>query len=192
MGDASVGQEQAPSARSAISCGSSLQGSDCDRTRHQRGAVVLHYHRNPVRDLSFRLAGLAPAALGKDIGKPGQEPVGVTVVVTAQLLVVVPLRMRSLKDAWVPAPVGDDRPAHLAGRSSPLACQTLNNAPDTDVVLPGVHQVASRRRGEDWLRVMGVRLDPVRDSCCRWPPGRGGATPPACGMGQRSSASMSG
>ena len=37
----------------------------------------------PFGIVSFRLAGLALAALGKDIVKRGQEPVGVTVVVSA-------------------------------------------------------------------------------------------------------------
>jgi uncharacterized membrane protein YccF (DUF307 family) len=37
----------------------------------------------PFGIVSFRLAGLALAAFGKDIVKRGQEPVGVIVVVTA-------------------------------------------------------------------------------------------------------------
>jgi len=37
----------------------------------------------PFGIVSFRLAGLALAPLGKDVVKRGQEPIGVTVVVTA-------------------------------------------------------------------------------------------------------------
>ena len=60
----------------------------------------------PFGIVSFRLAGLVLAPLGKDIVKRGQEPVGVAVVVTASFLVVVPLEPQPPKGAWVPAPAG--------------------------------------------------------------------------------------
>jgi hypothetical protein len=74
---------QALPARSAISCGSSLQGFGLPSNTSSPAGSCAAQSSASLSGLSPSNGGLALAPLGKDIVKKGREPAGATVVVTA-------------------------------------------------------------------------------------------------------------